>query len=285
MSSARSKLAIKRLVVAALLLVPGFAAGAETEPSWARIDEEPLKLAQAAPAPAPRQPAATPAASGAGAGSVGSVTHLSGTLMVRQADGTTRALSVSSAIHEGDVLTTQEDTYARVKFVDNAEVVMRPTLQIKIDNYHYEEAQPQRDNVLLSLVKGGLRKVTGLLGKRNHDRVSISTVTATIGIRGTHFGALFCQNDCAGIPVPAGRTVENGLHVDVADGAILLRNQGGVQVINAGQFGYVRDAVTAPVIVPPSQGIQVTMPPAIARNAAAGRTVGTARNDDGCAVK
>lgn len=108
--------------------------------------------------------------------------------------------------------------------------------------------------------------------------------TATIGIRGTHFGALFCQNDCGQIAVPAGRSLENGLHVDVADGAIALRNQGGVQVINAGQFGYVRDTITPPVIVPPSQGVQVTMPPSVARNTAAGRSVGTARNDDGCAI-
>jgi hypothetical protein len=280
MLSARSILAAKPLVLAALLLAPGFVLG--EEPAWARIDEEPLRMVQAATEPA--RPAVTPVASGAGARGVGLVTHLSGTLMVRQADGMTRALSVASAIHEGDVLTTQEDTYARIKFVDSAEVVMRPTSQIKINNYHYEEARPESDSVLLSLVKGGLRKVTGLIGKRNRDSVSVATVTATIGIRGTHFGALFCQDDCGRIPVPAGRLLENGLHVDVADGAISLRNQGGAQVINAGQFGYVRDAVTAPVIVPPSQGIQVTMPAAIAHNNTAGRTVGTARTDDQCTI-
>jgi hypothetical protein len=206
---------------------------------------------------------------------VGTVTHLSGVLVATRADGGTRLLGVNSPVAEGETLATEQNTYARLKFEDDAEVVLRPSTQLKIDAYQYQNAQPERDSALLSLIKGGLRSVTGLIGKRSRDKVRYSTATATIGIRGTHFGMLLCQNDCASIPTSSGPP-QNGLHVDVVDGAITLTNQAGQQVLAAGQFGYVRDLNTAPVIVPPARGIQVTMPPAISRNAGSGKALGRA---------
>jgi hypothetical protein len=51
--------------------------------------------------------------------------------------------------------------------------------------------------MLVGLVKGGLRVVTGLFGKRNPSGVKFQTATATIGIRGTEFDARLCEADCA----------------------------------------------------------------------------------------
>lgn len=207
----------------------------------------------------------------------GSVTHLAGTLTVKRADGTTKLLATKSEIAEGDELITQQDTYARVKFVDGGEVVLRPNTQLKVATYAYSEDKPQSDNIVLSLVRGGLRAVTGLLGKRNRDRFKLETTTATIGIRGTHFGALMCANDCASIPTTSGQTPPDGLHVDVAAGSIVVTNSGGTQQFNVGQFGFVANSVTPPVIVPPQNGIQVTMPGSISQNNAAGQGLGKAK--------
>jgi hypothetical protein len=204
---------------------------------------------------------------------VGTVTHLSGVLVAKGADGGTRLLGVKSPVAEGETLATEQNTYARLKFEDDAEIVLRPSTQLKIDSYQYQNAQPEKDNALLSLLRGGLRSVTGLLGRRSRDKVKFSTATATIGIRGTHFGMLLCQGDCASIPTSSGPPAD-GLHVDVVDGAITLTNQAGQQILAAGQFGYVRDLNTAPIIVPPARGIQVTMPPSISRNAGSGKALG-----------
>jgi hypothetical protein len=214
---------------------------------------------------------------------VGTVTHLSGVLVAKRADGGTRLLSVKSAVTEGETLSTEQGTYARVKFDDDAEVVLRPSTQLKIDSYQYQSARPERDNVLMSLLKGGMRSVTGLLGRRSRDKVKFGTATATIGIRGTHFGMLLCQNDCTAIASVTG-PLENGLHVDVLDGAITLTNQAGQQVLLAGQYGYVRDLNTIPAIVPPGRGIQVTMPLSISRNAGSGKSIGKSADLE-CPVK
>lgn len=235
-----------------------------------------LLLGMACAAPA-QQPAAQPASA------VGNVTHLSGTLTARRVDGSARFLSVKSAINEGDTLSTAPGTYARVKFGDGAEVVLRPESQMKVENFKYEASKPEDDNMLFSLIKGGMRSVTGFLGRRNKDKVRIVAPNATIGIRGTHFGMLLCQNDCVNIPAGAGGPPPNGLHVDVVDGAISVSNGAGQQVVAAGQFGYVRDSRTPPSVVPPQQGIQVTMPLAVSRNAGTGRTLGRGQDAE-CVV-
>lgn len=219
-------------------------------------------------------------ASVAWAGVAGQVTHLSGVLSAKRADGTSKLLAVRSEVYEGDLLTTEVDTYARIKFVDQAEVVLRPNSQLRVASYNYVENRPEGDNALLGLVKGGLRAVTGLIGKRNRDAVSVSTPAATIGIRGTHFGLLLCNDDCIGLTGLFGQPVANGLHVDVADGAIVLRNRGGEQLIAAGQFGFVGDGASLPRMVPPQQGVQVTMPPGISRNAPTGPGIGSARDQE-----
>ena len=200
------------------------------------------------------------------AAGAGEVTHLSGLLTVKRGDGSSKVLSVKSEVQQGDTLATEQDTYARIKFVDGAEVVMRPGTQLKVESYNYDVAKPEADNAFFSLLKGGFRAVTGLLGKRNHDKVNFSTPTATIGIRGTNFGALFCQSDCGGVQTPSGQAPANGLHVDVATGAVVVSNGAGQVQVNTGQFAYVQNPNSSPTIVPPKQGIQVTMPTNISQN-------------------
>lgn len=213
----------------------------------------------------------------------GTVTHLSGTVSAKQSDGSTRLLSINSEVREGDELTTQRETYARIRFVDGGEVVLRPDTALKVTAYSFNEGKPGSDSVVLGLLRGGLRAITGLIGKRNQDAFKVQTNTATIGIRGTHFGALLCANNCGGVPTISGAPPENGLHVDVAMGAIIVSNGVGQQVILAGQFGFVRDAFTPPVIRPPQEGVRVTMPQATSQNNANGNGIGP-NNQTSCSL-
>jgi len=212
------------------------------------------------------------------AATAGQITHLSGTLSAKKADGSSKLLAVKSDVAEGDTLSTEADTYARVKFNDGGEVVLRPGTQLKIESYAYNAAKPESDSVVMSMFKGGLRAVTGLIGKRNKEKVTFATETATIGIRGTHFGALLCQNDCGGVQTTTGVPPANGLHVDVTTGAISMTNKAGTLDLNPGQFGFAANANTAPVPVPPQQGVQVTMPSSISKDKAGGRGIG--KGDD-----
>ncbi|MFM0645976.1 FecR domain-containing protein [Paraburkholderia bryophila] len=218
---------------------------------------------------------------------VGTVTHLSGVLTVKHADGSTAVLAIKSSIAQGDTLVTEANTYTRVKFVDNGEMVLRPSSQVVVKSYVYDVDHPESDHVAIQLISGGLRSVTGLIGKRNHDAVSFDTPTGTIAVRGTNFGALFCQSDCGSVPTPNGAAPQNGLYVDVSQGAVMVANSGGQQVFQVGQFGYVASSTTPPIVLPPSQGVPVTMPLSISKNApaAAGGATGTAAGGVDCVVQ
>src|SRR5215470_6157458 len=67
----------------------------------------------------------------------GSVTHLSGTLSVQRPDGSVRILSQKSEVNQGDVLTTQRDSYAQINFSDGSSMTMRPNTQMKLESYQF----------------------------------------------------------------------------------------------------------------------------------------------------
>lgn len=217
------------------------------------------------------------------------VTHLAGTLVVKRGDGSSRLLAVQSEIREGDTLQTEERSYARIKFADGGELVLKPNTSVVVSRYRYEAANPAADSSAVELLKGGLRSVSGALGKRSPDAVSLKTTVATIGIRGTHYGVLDCRsedgrNSCADVPMADGEAPPPGVHIDVAEGRIRVRNDGGERDFEAGQFGYVRDAATPAENVPAERGVRVTMPGSISRNGTQGNTVGATRDASACAM-
>jgi len=119
------------------------------------------------------QAPATALAAAPAAGGAGQVQHLSGTLSVQRPDGSMRILAQKSDVQPGDTLSTQRDSYAQINFTDGSSMTMRPNTQMKIEDYRFVQDQPQGDNAFFRLLKGGLRTVTGLVGKRyadGHDR-------------------------------------------------------------------------------------------------------------------
>ena len=222
----------------------------------------------------------------------GTITQLSGPLLAKKADGAVRVLSLRSEVESGDTLMTERNTYALVKFIDNSEITLKPGTTFKVENFAYDAARPDGDQASFSLVKGGLRSVTGLLGKRNKEKFSMKTPSATIGIRGTTFIAEFSEPsaeavaareaylmastaslDAAAAPMrplmlaqgpaaPSSPTQRPaGLYVQVLDGMISVSNPAGAQLFKAGQFGFTPNMGSIPTIVPTNPGIKFTPPP------------------------
>jgi hypothetical protein len=134
---------------------------------------------------------------------VGVVAHLSGPLLDRKADGSVKVLGLKSEVENGDTLVSEKNTYAQIRFVDNSEITLKPGTTFRIENFNYDAGKPEADSAAFNLVKGGLRSITGLLGKRNKEKFSMKTPSATIGIRGTTFVAQY-------VPAPNEMRVEHG---------------------------------------------------------------------------
>jgi hypothetical protein len=195
----------------------------------------------------------------------GTVINLSGALMARKANGAVKVLAVRSEVEQGDTLVSEKNTYAQIKFIDNSEITMQPGTTFHVEAFSFDAARPEGDSASFNLVKGGLRSITGLLGKRNKEKFQLKTPTATIGIRGTTFIAQYVgPQGAGGIPTPGGSIapLTPGLHVFVSDGAIVVSNPAGAQSFTAGQFGYTANTNTLPVMVPSNPALKFVPPPA-----------------------
>lgn len=221
----------------------------------------------------------------------GTVINLSGALMAQKADGKVKALGLRSEVEQGDTLVSEKNTYAQIKFIDNSEITLKPNTTFKVEAFSFDAGKPEGDSASFNLVKGGLRSITGLLGKRNKEKFQLKTPTATIGIRGTTFIAQYVEAPPAPAlamryslsavmlagqvelppvllaqltppPPPAGGGLAPGLYVHVIDGIINLSNKGGSQSFAAGQFGFTASVIHPPVIVPTNPGLKFTPPPA-----------------------
>jgi len=192
----------------------------------------------------------------------GTVTHLSGTLSVQRSDGGVRILSQKSDVNPGDVLTTQRDSYAQINFTDGSSLTMRPNTQIKVEEYNFVQDRPQEDNTFLRLIKGGLRTVTGLVGKRgNQEAYKIGTSTATIGIRGSSGDTIDnATGGCEGV-TPECEKLPAGVYHTTYTGSYIMRNEGGSQTIDAGQFGFAGNHKMQPIVLPGDPGLNAAQLP------------------------
>ena len=196
------------------------------------------------------------------AAGAGTVTHLSGTLSVQRSDGSVRVLSQMSEVNPGDVLTTQRDSYAQINFTDGSSLTMRPNTQIKVEQYNFVQDQPQDDSSFLRLIKGGLRTVTGLVGKRgDQDAYKIGTNSATIGVRGSSGDTIDnSSGSCEGV-TPGCEKLPAGVYHTTYTGSYIMQNEGGSQIIGEGQFGFARDGKSRPVMLPGDPGLQLSQLP------------------------
>lgn len=193
-------------------------------------------------------------AAGAWAAGAGVITHLSGTMSVQRPDGSVRILSQKSEVQPGDVLTTQRDSYAQINFTDGSAATMRPNSTMKLEAYSFNKEAPQNDGMFMKLLKGGLRTVTGLIGKRgNQDAYKIGTSTATIGIRGSSGDTVACASDCGNL--------EPGTYHTTYTGSYIMQTQGGTQLVNEGQFGFAQDPGKPPVLLPGDPGLNLSQLP------------------------
>lgn len=130
---------------------------------------------------------------------VGTIKVVTGLVNLQTAEGKNKFASAGTKLNVGDVINTQAKSTTVLEFVDTTQVALRPNTRFVVENYEYQPEQPIADKAEFKLVKGGLRTLTGLIGKRGSaDAFSMKSETATIGIRGTDFTARICKgNECA----------------------------------------------------------------------------------------
>lgn len=132
----------------------------------------------------------------------------------------------------GDKITTEAASSAQIRMVDGALMALRPRSELLIEDYAF--AGNDEDSTLVNLTRGGLRSVTGAIGRSRPENVKIDTPVATMGIRGTDMDTFVPpasnqQQQQAVLRVNSGRgtMTSGGVLIEVPAGSIgqVIRGQ------------------------------------------------------------
>ena len=191
---------------------------------------------------------------------VGRVMRVQGALAAKEVDGKIRKLTLGSPVFEGDTLQSDAASYAVVAFRDGGRITLQEKSVFQVEAFKYDKAQGQ-ENIALRLIKGGVRVVTGLIGRVNRDNYKFRMSGATIGIRGTGFDA-WCNGPCAEGAADFGanpnRPME-GAGVYVWAGEVLLVGPGGSYTVAINQAAIIARETGKPARI-------LTIPAAIEKN-------------------
>lgn len=184
-----------------------------------------------------------------GASPAGRVVMAVGSVSI-QRGGQTNPARRGAELLAGDAVITGATSNAQVRLADGAVIAMRPDSQFRIDAFNYAGRNDGTETATLSLVKGGVRAVTGVIGRGNRDNLKVNAVVATVGIRGTGFNIRFCDTVCQASQPGAAE----GLYAGVFEGKIEVANSAGATgAIGVNRFVYVESDTASPVslITPP----------------------------------
>ena len=119
----------------------------------------------------------------------GLVQFSAGDVQLRRSDAL-GPLARGSAVDGGDVILTGASGRAQIRFTDGGLVSLYPDSRFTVERY-VDSGNPGQDSFAVSLARGGLRAVTGLIGKRQPANYQLITPTAVVGIRGSSFRVFF----------------------------------------------------------------------------------------------
>src|SRR3954470_1013798 len=127
------------------------------------------------------------------AADAGTIEKLNGKVTIINAANVERVAGPRERIQAGDTVSTDAKSETMVKMADETTVLVRPNTQFKVTEFKYDKAKT--DSSVMTLVRGTLRMVTGLIAKRQASSVRVNTLTATIGVRGTDFEVAVIPED------------------------------------------------------------------------------------------
>jgi hypothetical protein len=176
----------------------------------------------------------------------GQFQFVAGDVRILSANGQSRTAQKGQDISEGETVITGANASAQLKMIDGGLLALRPDSQLKMDAYVFKGQEDGTEKANMSLVKGGLRAISGLIGKTNKQNYAITTPTATIGIRGTDHEPVVVAAPLPGAPAQPNPP---GTYDKVNVGSTTMSNQAGTTFVNPNQVGFASALNQLPFIL------------------------------------
>jgi len=185
--------------------------------------------AQTPPSPAPAPGSVTQSKPADSPNQAGTVNLAEGDARILVAGEKARPAKVGDIVNEGDVLVTGKDGEVHLAMQDTGFIALRPNTRLKVASYKADGGDD--DHAIFRLIAGGFRSVTGWIGKYNPRSYKVSTLTATIGIRGTDHEPRY---------IPEGSTEgPPGTYDKVYVGETVIGGSAGETAVAPAQAGFV----------------------------------------------
>ncbi|MDB5803394.1 MAG: hypothetical protein JWN73_716 [Betaproteobacteria bacterium] len=115
----------------------------------------------------------------------GTIKVVRGDVRVADARGE-RALAPGDSLTQADHVITGADSAASMVMRDGTTMMLGPRSLVDLKTFSYNSTTEQ-GSLVVSLLRGSLRMISGLIAHNNPQAVAVTTRTATIGVRGTDF--------------------------------------------------------------------------------------------------
>jgi hypothetical protein len=137
------------------------------------------------------------------------------------ADGAARPLAKGDAVFEGDLIRSAAGSHAQLVMSDEALVAVRAESSVKLAKYSYQGREDGSERALIELLKGGMRSITGAIGRTNKENYQLKNDMHVIGIRGTDHETFATQEGTFSRVTMGGTYIQApGGRVDVAPGEV-----------------------------------------------------------------
>lgn len=117
----------------------------------------------------------------------GVVKHVSGAVTLqRGASASPQAVRLGQAVLVGDVIRTAANGMTAVTLMDDTMLTAGPNSELVLSEFSFDTTT-QDGGMLISLWRGTLAVISGLIAGKTPEKVNVQTRTVVLGVRGTEF--------------------------------------------------------------------------------------------------
>ena len=141
--------------------------------------------------------------------------------------GVTRRLAQGDVVREGDTLATGAGSHLQLRMADDALLALRPESRLRLHIYSFVERGAPGSYASMELFVGGLRSITGAIGRIEKQNYVIRGGKSLIGVRGTDHETF---------------VVDAGTYNRVTQGGTYLTDERGRVDLDPGDTGFASTA-------------------------------------------
>ena len=125
---------------------------------------------------------------------IGRIIQTAGAVTAVNATGAERQIARGSEIFIGEAITTGPRGSAQLRLIDGAVISLEVDTVFTVDDYEFDGAGGAADTTIMTMARGTMRTLTGVIGDDPADIYEMNTPFASIGVRGTEYAVVVEPN-------------------------------------------------------------------------------------------